>query len=130
MSRIRIKKSPMRFLPETGEPEPQALFPEVYEIANLKVDKQLPILKFNNLIDSQTTSKAEMDVEINVPVVSKVVDLFLFVDHYKLDMFYQIFDGKYSFRKVQLHKGENLIEFFYRIGGRRSSSVNSVVIRK
>ncbi len=106
---------------------PQALFPEVYNVANLKIDTKLPILKFYNLEDSITTKNSSIKISVQVPSKIRRTDLYLFVNKKKIDMFYQVSSGKYEFKNVSLINGENLIELFYRIGNKRSSSIYSVI---
>ncbi len=108
----------------------QQLFPEVYNLSTLKIDKKLPLLKLTNLKDSLKT--AEDKISFNVKLNNKInyADLYLFVNGIKRDMYYQIPGGDYKFKYVKLKEGENLVELFYRIGGKRSSSVYSVIKRE
>ena len=109
---------------------PQNLFPEVFDIQSLKVNPALPILKFIKFKDTQRTKKSSIDLEIKLTHQIQKADLFLYVNKSKRDMFYQIDKGIYSFKNIKLKSGENLLEFFYRIGSKKSLPVFSVVYKE
>ncbi len=114
--------------PELNDEPAQALFPEIYELQSLRVDTSLPILKFINLQDTAYVDTNRINITVEVPIELKRADLFLFLNRKKIDMYYQIPPGTYSFKNVRLNQKENLIELFYRIGNRRSLSFFSIVI--
>lgn len=130
MSQYEVKEPPEELIPEDEAANPQALFPDVFAINDLKTDKQFPLLKFVNLQNHLTTQKKSIGISVEVPKLNKYVDLYLFINDKKRDMFYKITDGIYTFKEVELVKGENLIELFYRIGRKKSSSIYCIINRE
>ena len=130
MTQYKLKEPPENLLTEDAAQTPQALFPEIFNISNLTIDKQLPILEFINLNDTDNTAEKQIDVSVELPYPGRNVDLFLFVNRKKRDMFYQVFGRKYTFKDVVIDKGENLIELFYRLGQKRSSSIYCLINRE
>ena len=122
MSELKVKNLNKKLIQEEDS-IPQALFPEIYEIKNLKLDKKLPLLKFCNYRSFQIISKKNIDIDIEVPELKKPVDLLLIVNHRKYDMFYKAVGGIYTFKNVEIDSEENIIEVFYRLGNKKSSSV-------
>lgn len=119
MSEMKLSKHIEKLIQKEDDQIPQALFPEIYEIKNLKVGKILPILRFSNLQFSQTSANKKIDINVIVPSVTKPIDILLFINNKKYDMFYQATEGFYTFKNVDLESSENLIEIFYRIGKKR-----------
>ncbi|MCL5028447.1 MAG: hypothetical protein M1480_05430 [Bacteroidetes bacterium] len=130
MSELKLSKHIEELIQKEDEQIPQALFPEIYEIKNLKVSKALPLLKFSNLQFTQTAINKKIDIDVIVPSVTRPVDLLLFINQKKYDMFYKATEGFYIFKNVDLESSENIIEIFYRIGKKRSSSIYSIVKKK
>ena len=130
MSQYKVKEPPEKHFPADEIQAPQALFPEIFNISNLKTDKQIPILQFTNLQDTITTQEKSIDISVAVPDLRKKADLFLFVNHKKRDMYYQILGSEYTFKEVKLDKGENIIELFYRLGQKKSSSIYCLINRE
>jgi len=124
----QIKKSPPVEILE--EQQPQALFPEIYTISSLRIDTTLPLIKFNNISDSVNTKQKFINASVKIPEGISKADLYLFIDKNKYDSFYQVNSGDYYFKKILLEPGKNLLEFFYRIGTKRSLSVYSIIIRE
>jgi hypothetical protein len=106
------------------------LFPDIYDPASLNIDKNLPIVRIKNLADTLKTNSPQINIEFQIPNNKRKVDLYLFVNEQKRDMFYQVGSGIGAFKNVSLQNGENIIELFYRLAGKRSSSSYSVVIRE
>jgi hypothetical protein len=106
------------------------LFPDIYDPASLNIDKNLPIVRIKNLADTLKTNSPQINIEFQIPNNKRKVDLYLFVNEQKRDMFYQVGSGIGAFKNVSLQNGENIIELFYRSAGKRSSSSYSVVIRE
>ncbi len=127
MSKYLLNEPHERLIQLDDLQAPQVLFPEIFEIENLKIDKNLPILKFINITASGTTNKNRINISVIVPSGKKTIDIFLFINQSKCDMFYQIGEGSFIFKNVYLQPGENLVELFYRIGNKRSSSIYSVI---
>lgn len=112
------------------EPLPQNLFPEIYDYSELSEDKSLDIIRFEIKTDSIETFNNEFTLTFNLPKKVKKVDVILLVNQIKKDIFYQIEPGKYEFRRIKLNEGINLMEVFYRIGKRKSTSSIIKVIKK
>lgn len=123
MSKYKFKKTPIGQFEDSEDQDPPALYPEIFSINELKTDKQLPYLKNTNLKKKLTTQKQFIDISTEVPNVNKNTDLFLFINNKKKDMYYQVPGGMYTFREVNLIKGKNLVELFYRVGRKKSSSI-------
>ncbi len=99
------------------------LYPEVFNISELITDHSLPLIKLLNIEDSIITQKRFLDIKLQVPFAELPVDLYLFVNNKKRDMFYQINSGEYAFRNINLAPYKNLIEIFYKIKSQKSTSV-------
>jgi len=106
---------------------PPDLFPDVYDLSTLKIDSKLSFLKFKNLKDTVEVETPLISIEVIVPPSAKNVDLFLFKNNRKTDMFFQIGKGTYKFNNVKLIEGENTIETFYRKNQKRSISVYTII---
>ncbi|MBZ0199230.1 MAG: hypothetical protein K8H86_05135, partial [Ignavibacteriaceae bacterium] len=106
---------------------PPDLFPDIYDLSNLLIDPKLPFLQFKKFKDTLEVNAQIISVEVIVPSGIRNIDLFLFRNNRKIDMFYQIGAGVYKFNKVRLNEGENVIETFYRKGSKRSISVYSII---
>lgn len=130
MSQYNLKDPPKRQHWADKFKTPQSLFPEIFNISNLKIDKQLPNPKINNYQTELITDEKQIDISVNVPFTKGNIDLYLFVDNKKKDLFYRIKNGDYIFKNIKLNKGKNIIELFYKIGDRRTSSIYSSIIRE
>lgn len=124
-----LQKADQVFEPDTLQNE-QVLYPNIHDIYNLQVDKSLPLVKFENFSDTLKTSDKKISLNVIFPEKVQNADLFLLVNKIKRDMFYHVEPGTYCFKNIELENGENLIEIFYRINGRRSSSSYSVIIKE
>ncbi len=113
-------------LPEK-EIEVEDLFPEIYNLSALKTESGFPLIKFRNLKDTITVNSVYLDVTVILPKTIKSADIFLFINNTKRDMFFQVPNGTYTFKKVLLKEDKNIIEVFYRIGNKKSLSSYSVV---
>lgn len=134
MSEIQDTVTKGRDFPENKSEQEEAvipqLFPEVYNVSSLKIDNKLPVLSFKNFQDTIRTGSNSINLSVELNKKIKKADIFLYVDSDKKDMYYQSIPGIYQFKNINLKKGENLVEFFYRAGGRRSQSVYTVVIKE
>ena len=104
------------------EDSPQIVYPGIFNIIQLTLDKALPQVIIKKMKYPFKTPQEKLDIEVEIPPGIKKADLFLFINQIKKDMFYQVDTGKYIFKNVKSDKGKNYIELFYRIGGKRSSS--------
>jgi hypothetical protein len=99
------------------------LFPAIYNILELPTDHSLPLIQLLNSEYPILITKKVLTIYVKVPVGNSVVDLFLFINKKKKDMYFQISGGEYSFNNIQLNEPENLIEIFYKRGSRKSTSI-------
>ena len=129
MSLNKIKGPPENLIIEEDRTQ-QALFPDVFELTDLKINKQLPLPQFLNIDESFTTNKTNINILVEICEYNKNFDLYLFVDGIKKDMYYQVELGKHLFKNIGLKSGKNLIESFYRTGSSKSTSIFSVVNRE
>ena len=130
MNRLKRAEIFEKLLPLKGDEIPQALFPDIYEIEKLKLEIDLPVLVFENLQAKQLINKNLRNVIVKVPAVMKPVDVFLFINHKKFDMYYKACEGIYNFKHVPINLGENLLEAFYRLGNKKSLSIYSIIQKK
>lgn len=103
------------------------MFPDVYDATKLKTDLKLPVIKFNNFKDTLHLTDNSFTFEIELPGNHKYVDIYLYVNDKKRDMFFHCGSGNYSFPNVKFSKGANQVEFFYKAGNKRSQSVYCIV---
>ncbi len=123
MSKYKVKHTSIGQFEDSEDQDPPALYPEIFSINDLITDELLPYLKNTNLKKKLTTQKQFIDISTEIPSLNKNTDLFLLLNNKKKDMYYQVPGGVYTFREVNLIKGKNLIELFYRIGRKKSSSI-------
>jgi hypothetical protein len=133
MKEGEMQKSAVNKPPEVnvGEIEKQDYqTPEVYEVNSLRVDNRLPRLKLKTEKDTIFSASVSTEVIVELPGKISHADIFLFNNGKKKDMYYQVNTGVYSFRRIILDESVNNLEFFYRLGNRRSLSENLVVVKK
>ncbi len=99
------------------------LFPEVFNISDLITDYSLPLLQLIDIEDNILTTVSFVDIKFQLPITEFPVDLFLFINNKKYDMYYQIFNGEYSFHNIHLNLGKNLFEIFYKHKSKKSTSI-------
>ncbi|HSD63110.1 MAG TPA: hypothetical protein VLB50_04900 [Ignavibacteriaceae bacterium] len=114
-----------------GESEKQDYqTPEVYEVNSLRIDTRLPHLKIRSESDTIFSNYITTEIAVELPDKISNADIFLFNNGKKKDMYYQVGAGVYSFHHVLLDNPVNNLEFFYRLGNRRSLPEKLVVIKK
>ena len=123
MSQYKLKEPPEKQIWKEDDRMPPNLFPDVFNLSNLKIDNKLPILKLNPLKDIIKSNQNKFDISVELLDLRSNVDLYLFINEIKRDMYYRVKSGKYSFRNVRLLDGSNKIELFYRFENRKSSSI-------
>ncbi len=101
----------------------KGLFPEIYDISDLITDHSLPLIKFLDIEDSLHTQQKLLQIKLQLPILESDIDIFLFVNKTKRDMYYQISTDTCSFNNICLDEGRNLIGVFYKIGVRKSTSI-------
>ncbi|GEM_PF-4887362 len=112
------------------EEQSRNLFPEIFNISSLKTDPSLPIVKFKNFRNEIRTKEKFISLKVKLPALNNRVDLYLFLNKKKHDMFYQIHAGEYEFKNIELKDKENLLEIFYRTGMKKSIPSCSVILKE
>ncbi len=123
MSHYKIEEPPEKQSRKEDDKIPTTQFQDIFKLSNLKIDKELPSLKFNQKNNIQKTRSDKIDISVSIPKVKSNIDLYLFINGIKRDMFHRINPNKFSFRNVKLEEGKNKIELFYKLGNRKSSSI-------
>lgn len=98
------------------------LFPPVYDIDNLPVDKNFPRVKLLKI--RKTKSSNSIRIIFDLIQIDLRMSVYLLVNNKKTDMFYSVMGGQYSFNNVFLTPGKNEIEIFYTASMRKSPSIN------
>lgn len=127
MPEKEIKKVHATDAEPIAEELPPSLFPDVYDLSTLTVNPRLPLPNFVKLADTVQIHDSIISLEVKLPESVSAADLFLFRNGKKIDMYYQVDGGIYRFKKIQLDKGENLLETFYRKGSKKSISVYTII---
>lgn len=128
MQKSAVKKPPEVNVGESEKQDYQT--PDVYEVNSLKIDSRLPHLKLKAMIDTVISNSFTAEVAVELPNKISHADIFLFNNGRKEDMYYQVDAGVYSFRRIMLDDSVNNLEFFYRLGSKRSLPEKLVIIRK
>jgi hypothetical protein len=116
---------------DTGVSEKQDYqTPEVYEINSLQLDSRLPELKLTPTEDTVYTFFNTISISVNLPKKISIADIFLINNGKKKDLFSQVSSGIYTFRNIFLDDEVNNLQFFYRVGNKRSISKKVVVFRE
>jgi hypothetical protein len=127
MTQYKLKEPPEKRIWKEDDRMPPNLFPDVFNLSNLKTDDKLPILKLNPLKDISKISQNKFDISVELPDLKSNIDLYLFINEIKRDMYYRVKSGRYIFRNVRILDGSNEIELFYRFGNRKSSSIHYII---
>jgi len=109
---------------------PQALFPEIYNPDLLPEDKNLPLPGLINLKNLLNTSISYITISVEIPSKIQNIDLYLFINNEKRDMFHLVSAGLFHFNGIYLSKGENIIQIFYKRKNKKSRPVQRIIIRK
>ena len=114
-----------------GESEKQDYHtPVVYDINSLKPDSKLPGLKLNPAKDTLYTFSNTVSVTIDLPERISSADIILLNNGLEKDLFSGVSTGSYTFRNIFLDDSVNNLQFFYRVGNRRSAPEKIVVIKE
>jgi hypothetical protein len=119
-----------QFIFEDAEEDSLVIFPDIHDPSNLQIDLKLPVISFVNFKDTITTSENSISLTIALNKKIKKADIYLYVNKKKRDMYYQVGPGSYIFSDLLLTEGDNLIEFFYKTGRRRSQSVYTLILKQ
>ena len=84
------------------------IFPKIYDIENLPVDKNLePVVVISPIINKVSSVK-KFQISFNLQVTNLTADVFLYLNGRKLDMYYSIPSGRYSLEWLKPETGEAL----------------------
>lgn len=96
------------------------LFLRIYEIEKLQVNSKLKPIRIISLKKNHTSKK--LFIKFILQVYNSSADVYLYVNEFKLDMFYSVSSGEYTFNNIKLMTGKNFIEMFYVQNGVKSKS--------
>lgn len=109
-----------------GEEEIQSTFPSLLELENLIEDHSLPAIQI--LCKSKNNNNNSFNITFELPKIPSKVDVYLFSNDKKKDMFYGIKGGVYTFKNLLLPETSK-VEILYRFGKRKSiSSITDLII--
>ena len=92
-----------------------------------EIREKLPLLIISDFDSTQVTKNDKIDITVVLPPRIRYADIYLFINSEKIDMYYAVSAGKYTFRNVRLRTGENKIELFYTLGNIRSNSTFFII---
>lgn len=84
----------------------------------LEIDPSLKLPQIKNI--NQTGQVA--DITLTIPEIQNSCNLYLYAQGKKIDLYYNVLPGDYTFRRVKFHNRKEMI-VFYVVGLRRSGSV-------
>lgn len=99
-----------------------SLFPSIYQLNELKVEKNLQpiILLQKKYLDKINNPK--VIIEFKLPKQNILVDVYLFCGGKKKDMYYSVSEGNYKF-EMPLKDFKKGIELFYVSNNKKSPSI-------
>jgi hypothetical protein len=98
-------------------------FPQVYDDEDILIDTSLKPINLISIHRKKSHLTKGIDIIFNLDIDNLSANVFLILNGQKVDMFYSIASGDYSFRNVMLVQGKNVFEIYYLIGRRKSPSV-------
>ena len=98
------------------------LFPQIYSSKDLIENKNLNPVKFLSQSLKKKCSVDKISIPFQVIVQESIVDVFLFLNGIKSDMYYSVPSGSYSF-VIYPNRGKNRVEIYYLLYGHKSPSV-------
>jgi hypothetical protein len=107
----------------------KTFFPHIYENDDLLEDKNLNPLKLISPKTKLASNKSKVQIDFKLLTRSFEVDVFLYLNGQKTDMYYSIPSGRYSFT-VFLERGTNNVKIYYVVNERKSPSVNKTFMTK
>lgn len=105
------------------------IFPKIYEIENLPVDKKLMPVELTVPSADKISSSKRVRISFELKTKYSAADVFLNLNGRKIDMYYSIPPGSYTFNFYP-KKGNNIIEIFYFVNDCKSPSVFSTFASK
>jgi len=99
-------------------------------VYNYPINEKLPLLKTPDYNERQTTEKGKVNINVLLNKRMRYANIYLFINKEKVDLYYAVNGGEYTFRNVRLRTGKNYIELFYTIGNSRSNSTSFLINKK
>lgn len=96
------------------------LFPPVYDIDVLPIDKNFPRVKLLHI--RKTKSNQSIKIVFDLGQIDSRMNVYLFINGKKVDLFYSVMKGQYSFNNIFLMTRKNEVEIFYVSSKRKSPS--------
>ena len=104
-------------------------YKEKLNVYKYPIREKLPLIKIPSFDTTQTTKNDKLNIKVVLPRKIKYANIYLFINKEKIDLYFSVKGGEYTFRNVRLRTGKNNIEFFYTLGNIRSIST-SILINK
>ena len=123
--KVKMQSQDSIFRPEIKK----IIFPKIYDIENLPVDKNLEPVEVISPIINKVSSVKKFQISFNLQVTNLTTDVFLYLNGRKLDMYYSIPSGRYSL-KFFPKKGKNVVEIFYLVNDCKSPSAFNTFVSK
>jgi len=105
-------------------------YKEKLNVYKYPIREKLPLIKIPDFDTTQTTTNDKVNIKVVLPSKIKYADIYLFINKEKIDLYYSVNGGEYTFRNVRLRIGKNNIEFFYTLGNIRSRSTSVIINHK
>lgn len=104
-------------------------FHPVYDILNKTEAKKWKAPKISLKQDTLKTNLGNINLEVKINTGMRV-DIFLFINYQKEDMFFQVTDGNYHFNNINLLSDTNRVYVVYSDGKYRSPIDSLIVIKQ
>jgi len=105
------------------------IFKEKLNVYSFLINDNLSLISLPDFDSTFTTNKEKIDIKVNLPSKIRNADIYIFINKQKIDLYYNVKGGQYTFRGIRLFAGKNNIEVFYVIGNTRAKST-SILINK
>ncbi len=97
------------------------------DVYKYPVKERLPLIQIPDYDSTQTTKKEKVNIKVLLPKRIRYANIYLFINKEKIDLYYAVNEGEYTFRNVRLRTGRNNIEVFYTLGNSRSNSTSIII---
>jgi hypothetical protein len=99
------------------------IFPTVYNDEDFFLDKNLKPIRVISIQKKELLTKRIINILFELMIEKLQADIFLILNGQKIDMYYSVTLGKYSFRNILLQPGKNILEIYYRVQMSKSASI-------
>jgi hypothetical protein len=99
------------------------IFPTVYNDEDFFLDKNLKPIRVISIQKKELLAKRKINILFELMIEKLQADIFLILNEQKIDMYYSVTSGKYSFRNILLQPGKNVLEIFYRVQMSKSPTI-------